>query len=94
MVVIDDACIYRQLQGHIIITEQLISKMSNAVACRYFRYILNIQIAKHKIYTITLCCPCYMPKYVPRLEGIMHDPKGQHNIIVIITLNVFGDLKK
>jgi hypothetical protein len=52
-----------------------------------------------------------MPKYVPRLEGIMHDPKGsaislltfrhtsaynmgQHNIIVIITLNVFGDLKK
>ena len=57
--------------------------------------------------------PCYMPKYVPRLEGIMHDPKGsalclltlghisafnmdntQHNIIVIITLNVFGDYKK
>ena len=26
-------------------------------------------------YTIILCCPCYMPKYVPRLEGIMHDPK-------------------
>ena len=24
-------------------------------------------------YTIILCCPCYMPKYVPRLEGIMHD---------------------
>jgi hypothetical protein len=23
-----------------------------------------------------LCCPCYMPKYVPRLEGIMHDPKA------------------
>ena len=22
-----------------------------------------------------MCCPCYMPKYVPRLEGIMHDPK-------------------
>jgi hypothetical protein len=22
-----------------------------------------------------LCCPCYMPKYVPRLEGIMHDPE-------------------
>ncbi len=39
MVVIDDGCIYRKLQGHIIITEQLISKMSNAVACRYFRYI-------------------------------------------------------
>ena len=31
---------------------------------------------------------------IPKLEGIMHDPKGQHNIIVIITLNVFGDLKK
>ena len=26
------------------------------------------------IYTIILCCPCYMPKYVPKLEGIMHDP--------------------
>ena len=23
------------------------------------------------IITIILCCPCYMPKYVPRLEGIM-----------------------
>ena len=22
--------------------------------------------------TIILCCPCYMPKYVPRLEAIMH----------------------
>ena len=22
------------------------------------------------IITIILCCPCYMPKYVPRLEGI------------------------
>jgi hypothetical protein len=21
-----------------------------------------------------ICCPCYMPKYVPRLEGIMHSP--------------------
>ena len=31
------------------------------------------------IYTILLCCPCYMPKYVPRLEGIMHEPKrGVH----------------
>ena len=28
------------------------------------------------IITIILCCPCYMPKYVPRLEGIMHDPKS------------------
>ena len=27
------------------------------------------------IITIMLCCLCYMPKYVPRLEGIMHDPK-------------------
>ena len=27
-------------------------------------------------YTIILCCPCYVPKYVPRLEGIMHDPEG------------------
>jgi hypothetical protein len=53
-----------------------------------------------------------MPKYVPRLEGIMHDPSSgralclltlghisaynmdNKNIIVIITLNVFGDLKK
>jgi hypothetical protein len=29
--------------------------------------------ARDKIYTIILCCPCYMPKYVSRLEGIMHD---------------------
>ena len=28
-------------------------------------------------YTIILCCPCYMPKYVPRLEGIMHDLEGE-----------------
>jgi len=28
------------------------------------------------IYTMILCCPCYMPNYVPRLEGIMHDPKS------------------
>jgi hypothetical protein len=27
-------------------------------------------------YTIILCCPCYMPIYVLRIEGIMHDPKG------------------
>ena len=27
---------------------------------------------KSNNYTIILCCPCYMPKYVPRLEGIMH----------------------
>jgi len=50
-----------------------------------------------------------MPKYVPRLDGIMHIPKGSalcflplghisaynmDNIIVIITLNVFDDFKK
>jgi hypothetical protein len=29
-------------------------------------------------YTIILCCPCYMPKYVPRLEGIMYDPEGTY----------------
>jgi hypothetical protein len=28
------------------------------------------------IYTITLCCPCYMTKYVPRLEGIMHSVRA------------------
>ena len=41
------------------------------------------------IYTIILCCPCYMPKYVPRLEGIMHDPKGHisaHNMYNTILL--------
>jgi hypothetical protein len=30
----------------------------------------------NNIYTILLCCPCYMPKYIPRLEGIMHRPEG------------------
>ena len=40
-----------------------------------------------------------MSKYVPRLEGIMHDPEIFQHItwttqFVIITLNVFGDLKK
>ena len=29
------------------------------------------------IMTIILCCPCYMPKYVPRLESIMHSPSGR-----------------
>jgi hypothetical protein len=28
------------------------------------------------IITTLLCCPCYMPKYVPRLEGIMHSSGG------------------
>jgi hypothetical protein len=36
-------------------------------------------------YTIILCCPCYMPKYVPRLEGIMHDPKGRLEVIMCTT---------
>ena len=31
-------------------------------------------------YAIILCCPCYMAKYVPRLEGIMHDPNN--NIVL------------
>jgi len=56
--------------------------------------ILLLSTPKGTVYTIILCCPCYMLKYVPRLEGIMHDPKGQHNINVIITLIVFGDFKK
>jgi hypothetical protein len=25
----------------------------------------------------SLCCPCYMPKYVPMLDGIMHSPSGR-----------------
>ena len=29
------------------------------------------------IITIILCCPCYMPKYAPRLEGIMQSPSGR-----------------
>ena len=36
------------------------------------------------IITIILCCPCYMPKYVPRLEGIMHSPSG--HAIYLLTL--------
>ena len=35
------------------------------------------------IYTIILCCPCYMPKYVPRLEGIMHDPEGRRALCLL-----------
>jgi hypothetical protein len=31
-----------------------------------------------------LCCPCYMPKYVPRLEGIIHDSKG--SALYLLTL--------
>ena len=41
---------------------------------------MKVSYMKSNNYTIILCCPCYMSKYVPRLEGIMHDPQGQHNI--------------
>jgi hypothetical protein len=37
----------------------------------------SVVICDIDIYTIILCCPCYMPKYVPRLEDIMHDPEGE-----------------
>ena len=43
--------------------------------------ILNSNLDHGQLYninTIILCCPCYMPKYVPRLEGIIHDPKFVH----------------
>ena len=36
------------------------------------------------IITIILCCPCYMLKYIPRLEGIMHSPSGRP--LCILTL--------
>ena len=36
------------------------------------------------IYTIILCGPCYMPKYVPMLEGIMHNQKG--SALCLLTL--------
>ena len=35
------------------------------------RIAIIITEIKGQIYII-LCCPCYMPKFVPRLEGIMH----------------------
>ena len=43
----------------------------------YYQYILDkFHLLKSPktfrvIITIILCCPCYMPKYVSRLEGIM-----------------------
>jgi hypothetical protein len=49
----------------------------------YYQYILDtFHLLKSPktfrvIITIILCCPCYMPKYVPRLEGIMHSPSGR-----------------
>ena len=55
------------------------------IICRslYYQYILDtFHLLKSPktfrvIITIILCCPCYMPKYVPRLEGIMHSPSGR-----------------
>ena len=43
----------------------------------HFRQISFLKSPKtfRVIITTILFCPCYMPKYVPRLEGIMHDPK-------------------
>ena len=40
------------------------------------------------IYTIILWCPCYMPTYVPRVEGIMHGPSAysMDNIILLLLL--------
>jgi hypothetical protein len=36
--------------------------------------------------TIIMCCPCYMPKYVPRLEGVMHDPPNiEMHVVLWIT---------
>jgi hypothetical protein len=29
------------------------------------------------IITIIICCPCYMAKYVSRLEGVLHSPSGR-----------------
>ena len=40
------------------------------------------------IITIILCCPCYMPKYVPRLEGIMHFPSG--HALCLLTLGLIS----
>jgi hypothetical protein len=40
------------------------------------------------IITIILCCPCYMPKYVPRLEGIIHSPFG--SCIMPSNLEIFN----
>ena len=49
----------------------------------YYQYILDkFHLLKSPktfrvIITIILCCPCYMPKYVPRLEGKMHSPSDR-----------------
>ena len=33
-----------------------------------------------------IVCPCYMPKYVPRLEGIMHSPPFAGRALCLLTL--------
>ena len=57
----------------------------------YFLFIYQIVelfrqcgICCFSIYTIILCGPCYMPKYVPMLEGIMHNQKG--SALCLLTL--------
>ena len=60
----------------------------------YYQYILDkFHFCKSPktfrvIITIILCCPCYMPKYVPRLEGIMHSPFGLLTLGHIATYNM------
>ena len=50
----------------------------------YYQYILDkfhfLKSPKtfRVMITIILCCPCYMPKYVPRLEGIMPSNHGTY----------------
>ena len=44
------------------------------------------------ILTIILCCPCYMPKYVPKLEGIMHDPEFDKDLSVSIPPYLLSDM--
>ena len=60
----------------------------------YYQYILEkfhfLKSPKtfRVIITIILCGPCYMPKCVPRLEGIMHDmPKYVPKLEGIIPSN-------
>ena len=49
----------------------------------YYQYILDrfhfLKSPKtfRVIITIILSCPCYMPKCIPRLEGIMYFPSGR-----------------
>ena len=61
----------------------------------YYQYILDkynfLKSPKtfRVIITIILCCPCYMPKYVPRLEGMMHDLEGECIIIIFFRCHTF-----